>query len=414
MLGLDVGRFGAWMWLLMLGAVGGGVAVIGASLAWEGGPAGRRWVGLVLGLAVVFRLLLLPSARYVSDDAFRYHWDGKVLAHGINPYRYSPRDPALDSLRTDAPDARINHPQHRTVYPPLAQLHFAAGYLLSPGALWGIQLVTLLAELGGWLLLWGGLRRRGMSPARLLLVAWAPLVVYEGYLPGHVDTLGLPWLTLFVLALDDRRPWLAGGALALACLIKPLPVIFVPVAVHRLGWRGTLRFGAAWLGVVAVAYLPFVGAGAGLVESMWLMARKWSFNGSVAALLEAALPQPTARLAAAGLLAGLLLITPRLGRDLWARLLLAMGAFVVCTPNLYPWYALWMFPLLALRRDPALLALGVLLPLAEAVNIAWRTEQVWAPPLWPSLLIYGVFYPLLALSLWRGWGMFARGSARSV
>ncbi|MFH2007715.1 MAG: hypothetical protein ABI333_14110 [bacterium] len=408
LLGQDAGSFGLWVWIVMLiGAVGGGLA-IAAAVAWSGARVGTVWTVAVLAVAVLFRVALLPTSRYLSDDAYRYHWDGKVVSHGINPYRHPPQDPALDALRTDAIDRLINHPQVRTVYPPLAQLYFALGYTLTPGRLLGFQLLVLLSELCAWLLLLGELRRRGRSPAWILLAAWAPLVMFESYLPGHLDTLGLPWLALLVISLSRDRPTLAGAALAVACLIKPLPIIFVPAALYHLGRRKGARFLLVAAAVVAVAYLPVLPAGEGVVESLWLMARKWSFNGSLAAGLDALLPQQTARLAAAAILAALLLGTVRLGSDLTTRLLLAMAAFVICTPNLYAWYAVWMLPLLVLRPDPPLLALGLLLPFSEVVNIAWRVDHVWAPPLWPSILLYGVFYPLLIVAAWRRWGMFTQ------
>ena len=57
---------------------------------------------LILGGALIFRLTLLPSTPTLSDDIFRYIWDGRVQLAGINPYLYAPDDPALYHLR-DAP-----------------------------------------------------------------------------------------------------------------------------------------------------------------------------------------------------------------------------------------------------------------------------------------------------------------------
>lgn len=406
-LGLNVGGFRAWVWVFVVGSLVGGGLVVACAWLLRHAELNRGWILAGLALAVLFRLALLPTDRYLSDDAFRYHWDGKVVAHGLNPYAHPPNAKALDGLRTDELDAHINHPQHRTVYPPLAQAYFAVGYSLSPGRLLGIQALILLSEIVAWLLLLGMLRRQQRSPAWVLLAAWAPLVLFESYLPGHLDTLGLPWLVLFVVGLHRRNPWLAGVALAAACLIKPLPIIFVPVAMHHFGWRRSLKFGAVLMGVVALAYLPVLSAGQGVVESLWLMARKWSMNGSLAAALEATLPQPTARLVAAGILSLLLLAAPWIGKTLNTRLLVAWTAFVICTPNLYAWYVVWMLPLLVLRPDPALIAMALLLPLTEVVNIEWRLHQIWKPPLWPSVVMYSVFYPLLALSGWKRWGMFA-------
>jgi len=306
-------------------------------------------------------------------------------------------------------DARINHPWNRTCYPPLAELLFAVGYLLSPGRLTGLQLLGLAAELITWLLLLGELRRRAAPTSRILLIAWAPLIVYEGYLPGHLDVLSLPLVTWFLLATARGQGARAGVALALACLVKPLPLIFVPAALRELGRRGGLRLALAGLGVGLLCYLPFARAGWKLFSSTWLMATEWSFDGSLGAWFETLLPRHAAHLVAAAAAALAILLGAWRGRDLLSRMLLAQAAFVIFTPTLFPWYLIGMYPLLALRPDPALLALGILAPLAEEMMIGYHATGVWHLAVWARWSQYLPFYLLLAAGAWRGWGMFRRG-----
>ena len=75
-------------------------------------------LGLVLLFALLARLVLLGATPTLSDDIYRYRWDGRVQQAGIDPYAYAPNDPALASLR-DADFTRINFPHLRTVYPPV-------------------------------------------------------------------------------------------------------------------------------------------------------------------------------------------------------------------------------------------------------------------------------------------------------
>ena len=77
-----------------------------------------RWI---IGFAILFRLTLLPHDPVATDDIYRYVWDGKVAAEGINPFRYAPSDPHLESLHGGDLPAKINFPKMRTIYPPLAQ-----------------------------------------------------------------------------------------------------------------------------------------------------------------------------------------------------------------------------------------------------------------------------------------------------
>ncbi len=412
LLGQDAGRFADWVWLAAAGGSACGGLVVWAAWHWRRFRVGACWLLAVLAAAVLLRVSLWPADRYLSDDIYRYHWDGKVLAAGINPYRYAPQDPALDPLRGDDFDVRINHPGYHTVYPPLAELLFAAGYALSPGRLAGLRLLLLLSELACWGLLLAEMGRRGLPRSGVLLAAWLPLALFEGHLPGHVDSLALPGIALFVLWLDRDRALPAAAALAAVVLIKPLALIFVPAAVRQVGLRRAALAGAAFAMLIAGAYLPFIAAGEHLFSSMWAMAAQWSFNGSLAGVLEALLPKEMARSIAAGLLALLIGLGTWRGRDLLSRLLLAYAAFAICSPNLLPWYLIGLLPLLVLRPDPALLWLAVSIPVTEVVMVGWRQQQLWQLPLWASLLQFLPFFALLALGAWRGWGAFAASAER--
>jgi hypothetical protein len=413
LLGQDAGDFSAWVWTIIGTGTAGGALVLFCVWLWRRFEVGPVWLLVVLLLAVGVRLCLLPSQRYLSDDAYRYHWDGKVLSAGINPFAHAPEDPELDHLKTHDIDKLINHPWNHTCYPPLAQLFFALGYQLSPGSLTGLQLLILLCEIAAWLLLLFELKRRALPKAHILLIAWSPLIIYESYLPGHLDALTLPFLSFFIIALSRKWAWRAGAALACACLIKPLALLFAPAAILHLGFRQTLKSVVVFVVVVVIAYLPFLSAGWLVFESTWAMFRYWSFNASLAGILEELLPRVAARwIAAGGMVAALLLLTWRF-KDLLSRLLLAVLAFVVFSPAVFPWYLVWMFPLLVLRPDPAMLLLGALVLVSEVIVIGFRLEAIWDLPLWASLIQYLPFYALVCIGYLRGWGMFRKAPEAS-
>lgn len=401
-----------WEWGVVLVSIVLGLIVLALAWRWERRGLGRGALVLVLLIGVACRLAVMSSSWELSDDAARYHWDGKVLAHAVNPYLYAPVDPRLDRLREHALDRQVNHPELHTVYPPLAQCLFTIAYRLSPGGLGGFHVLTLLAEIVTWLVLAVALERRGLPHSRLVLLAWLPLLIFEGYLPGHLDLLGLPFVALFVLNVQGARPKWAGVFLALACLIKPLPLIFLPAAMRQLGpRRGTLLLLTA-MSTVALFYVPFLGAGHWLFDSMWVMATRWSFNGSLAALVETVMPAGLAHLTLAILLAVLVFVATFRGTDLLNRCLLAFAAFVVCTSTLYPWYLVWILPLLVLRPEPALLALVLMAPLADLVLVEFQATGFWRLPLWVSLMEYVPFYALLIVGAVRGRGTFGRVTER--
>lgn len=415
-LGQEVLDYAGWVRLAVGLGVGG--AVLAAATVWAWGP--RRlpagaWVLLIAGF-VLPRVAALPAQRYLSDDAHRYSWDGKVTVHGINPYLYPPNAPALDALRGDRTDALVNHPDRPTVYPPLAQAVFALGYLLSPGRLVGLQLLFLLAEALTLVILAAALAPLlGVPPARLLLMAAAPLLVLEGYLPGHVDLLALPCVAALVLSL--RRGWVAraGLALGLATLVKPFAILFVPALLVHFAHKRSLQALGVCVAVVALGYLPFASAGLRLFESTAAMAGFWSFNGALGGLLEALLPRAVARgVAGVALAAGVCWGAWRTRGRPEAGMLAAWAALALCSPVVFPWYLVWMLPLLVLVPDPALLALVALAPLAELVGVHYFSEGLWALPGWVPWVEYGTCALLLGLGWRRRWGIFAPARASTL
>ena len=176
--------------------------------AW---PCGTVWI--VLGVAVALRMLLLTVPPTLSSDIYRYVWDGRVQANGINPYRYIPADPALASLRDAVIYPQINRADYaRTIYSPFAQMAFAA-----VGRIWdsvmGMRLAMLGFEALGIVCLLRLLPLVGLPPERILIYAWNPLAFAQDWETPyvHYDCLEGP---APILRGDRRRPLLGRRAAA--------------------------------------------------------------------------------------------------------------------------------------------------------------------------------------------------------
>ena len=50
---------------------------------------------VILGTTVVFRLFFLPLSPTLSEDVYRYQWEGRVVRAHLNPYTVYPAMPAL-------------------------------------------------------------------------------------------------------------------------------------------------------------------------------------------------------------------------------------------------------------------------------------------------------------------------------
>lgn len=200
-----------------------------------------RWAALphvgwaVLAVTLATRAAFLAAPPSLSGDLFRYVWEGKVLAHGFDPYRLSPADPALAALRDPAIHPYINHPALAAIYPPLALAGYAAVAAISPSVL-ALKLWCVMNEIALVVVLLAWMKRRGTSPAQVLVYAWNPLVIVEFAGSAHNDPAGMLWLAL-ALMWAERRPIASAWALAAGVLTKLAPLMAVPFLILRYPWR---------------------------------------------------------------------------------------------------------------------------------------------------------------------------------
>jgi hypothetical protein len=320
---------------------------------------------IVLGVALLLRLLVFPAAP--SDDVNRYLWEGKVQRHGVDPYRVPPADPRLAPLR-DARWGGINHPELTAIYPPATQLvqRAAVAARLGPAgwkaAMGALDLLAILA-LGALL------RARGLPPGRAVVYAWSPLAVFEVAGRGHHEPLLLlPLLGAALLLgrggaaerarLLHARAW-AGAAAGAAVMAKWTALPLLAAWAPLLGVSGLGAAGAA----AALLAAPFAGAGAAMFESLARFHADFHFADSLNALASALLGARGARIACALALAGLALALAVRERDAARSARALLGATVLLSPTVHPWYVLWVLPWLALGRPWGWLALSATVPL---------------------------------------------------
>lgn len=402
---------------------------LAASAAWLAALAcAERTRVSVLGvcaLALLLRVLALCSSLELSDDVYRYLWEGELTSRGHSPYAFAPADPALHALRTELPGlaARVNHPEVPAVYPPLLQAASALS-IVSARALGesaeegGTRILRALLAVADLLVLWPLHRlARGMRRGGSALVAWGlcPLVVLEFAGSAHGDALGIVLLLAAFVALaraDERsglRPELAGAALlAGAIATKYLPLLSLP----WIGQRGrALRRIALVAGFVTLAFVPFCflqGAERGFAGGLRHYGERWESASLVfrfadraaRAFLEPAAgwtdPGRVARLVVGvAWLAWALLVFVRV-RDRVRGFALLVAGFLFLSPTLHPWYLTWSLPFAALAGSWAWLWLVAAAPVLYAPLATWQAQGRWVEPAWqwPVLAL-----PFLALLL---------------
>jgi Glycosyltransferase family 87 len=238
---------------------------------------------LIGGAAIQCAAVSAPPQN--SNDLYRYIWDGRVQAAGIDPYEYVPAARQLAGLRNEflwhpgaeycvsqtyvsqhpaaelaAGCTAINRPTVPTIYPPVAEAYFLGVHYLpsADDSTTPIQTATALAAVLVTVLLLLGLRRLGRDMRTAALWSWCPTVALEAGNSAHVDVIavGIAAAALLVLATarTRRRTALGGALLGLAIATKLIPALTVPAVLRR---RPVTVLAAAGSAFVAV-YIPHV------------------------------------------------------------------------------------------------------------------------------------------------------------
>jgi hypothetical protein len=361
-------------WELLSGLVTWAVAWIVAVMAAFRLPR-RAAVPLIVVVAVALRVAALAGPPTTTDDFYRYSWDGRVQAAGINPYEYAPSSPELAHLRepwlwpeerpcpvAHRPDActRINRPSVPTIYPPLTEAWFAGIYRLTGvDARWKAwQVAGLVTDLAVVVLLAVALRRRGRDQRWVALYALCPAPVLEIVNNGHVDSLAILLALAALVAANERHDVAAGALIGAAALVKLFPALLIlPIVAATPGRRGgtLLRVAGAAAGVVIAGYLPHVvQVGAKVAGFLPGDLREEHYDGAGRYLVAGALGVPGG---IAGVMSGLALVAAAVW--VWRRRPAApvgaavlLGTLLLAASPAQPWYAVTLLAFAALAAEP--------------------------------------------------------------
>lgn len=321
-------------------------------------------LSIIWGPAVIFRLLLLLTVPTLSDDVYRYLWDGHVATHGFSPYAYPIDSPALDAL--DIPQrALANNRSMASPYLPVAQLLFAALAFFLPLQPIYLQIVLVLFDLLTALFLARLLQISGLPGYRLIIYLWNPLVIIEIAHGAHIDawmiflTMAALWLT-FSPDRSRLSTWLAPLMLALATLTKILPVLLLPVLFWRWRWRQLAFYVMVTIGLLIPSGLRagwgLTGPldGRGLFGAIRIYADQWNFNSGLFHWLEVTLLPGLGVVEANGWAKRVVGLTSLLILAfIWFKARISLGvhstlrlmavpymAYLLLNTTVHPWYAL--------------------------------------------------------------------------
>jgi hypothetical protein len=273
----------------------------------------------------------------------------------------------------------------------------------------------------------------GLDPARAIVFAWHPLVVFETAHSGHVESVYMAFIAGAVWAWSRRRQALTGVGLALATAVKFYPALLLPVFIvpsqpkargqdSTGGERNSSNFRArelakllnasnlkmlgAFVAMIVAVYLPYVGAGGNMFGFLddYFKGEGFGDSGSryfLLNLLREVIPIPTFAflIPAASVFVALavrqILMTKRDVVDLARGAIALVGAYLLLTTPRYAWYYVWLLPFLCIAPRVSWLYLT---GAASLLYLVWYTPMVYPHiPLWLGAAIY---LPTLTFLLW--------------
>ena len=269
-----------------------------------------KWnLKVLLTIAILFRLVFIVALPNLSQDYFRFIWDGRLLLSGINPYLSTPNEWILAGKLpiSNASELILGMGElsasHFTNYPPVNQLLFALASLLSPNGIIGsvvvMRILIIAADLGT--LFFGSklLKSMNLPEHRIFLYVLNPFVIIEFTGNLHFEGVMLFFVIASIYLLSKRKWFWSAVLLGISVSVKLLPLLFLPLfwqilapkkeintrlgSLSRKAILFNFRYYAVVLATVALSFLPFLSEEFFLNfgETMALWFAKFEFNASI-------------------------------------------------------------------------------------------------------------------------------------
>ena len=277
------------------------IVIVLAVVLYAGEKDALSWSpGVIIMAAAVFRILFLFRAPELSDDLYRYLWDGMQVLNGHNPFLTAPSEILPRDEVSYQILKHVNHPELITIYPPAAQFIFAAGAYLSD-TFWGLKIILVMMDLVTCAFIIKLLSFLGLPAWRAALYAWHPLPILEIGSSGHIDGAGIFFLFLTLVLLLapagthaaessvdlpfqshlKRRflTFLAGLAFAWAVLVKLFPLLYLPGLFMFVRKHCGILFLTGFLTGVTTLALPFLPYLKNIFVTLGTYVQNWEFAG---------------------------------------------------------------------------------------------------------------------------------------
>lgn len=256
------------------------------SKSWQ-----ENHIYLLLSIGIIFRLCFISTVPNLSDDYFRFIWDGRLTAHGYNPFIYLPSRVPKDILAscnlTPELYEGLNSQNYYSVYPSVTQYISGAACYLFPDNITGsiifIRTIIILAEVSSCFLIIKLLQHFKLPIGKVLLYVLNPLVIIELTGNLHFEGILIFFLLLFFYLLVKKKHLLAAIPFALSVSTKLIPLVLLPLLLKRLSIKQFIVFSIICIVTIAAAFLPFYSYDMvlNMYDSVELYFQHFEFNASI-------------------------------------------------------------------------------------------------------------------------------------
>jgi alpha-1,6-mannosyltransferase len=262
-----------------------------ASYLWSSRAENPKEILFWVYASIFFRCCFLFFIPHLSDDFYRFIWDGRLLAAGYHPFAELPRYYIENKISIEGIDQtlfqKLNSPDYFTIYPPVNQFIFWLSAKLSSGSILGSVIVMrsfiLAAEVGNLWLIKKILRHYQLPEKNILLYALNPLVIIELTGNLHFEALMIFFLLLSYWLLTKNKLFLSALQFSLAICSKLIPIILLPLLLVRLGWKKSAVYYLVVVVFSILFFLPLLNTEiiSGFQESIGYYFKKFEFNASI-------------------------------------------------------------------------------------------------------------------------------------
>lgn len=317
----------------------------------------------LFGLGLVARIGLFLTLPILSDDVFRFLWDGILLKNGINPFDELPSyylDKNITGLNLDRFNS-LNSQDHFTVYPPINQVIFWLAVNIS----WDwlnqtnvIRIFLLAADIGAFIYLRKLLLLKKKPLQLSMLYFLNPLLILEGVGNLHFEGMVIFFLVVGLYYFEKRQTPFSAIHFGLAIGTKLLPLIFLPYFFFNEVRKRKVTFTFIAGLVSIISLLPLYSASfiAGMKDSLGLYFQQFEFNGSIYYVIreigfaitgynEIAIIGPALSIASVVTILSISIFGIRKKWPVEKVLLFVLSAHLLLSMTIHPWYIL---PLIAL------------------------------------------------------------------